>query len=142
MKTKLTILASALLLTVTPLLHSQSLLTEPALPPAFARAIRAQENAQGLRTSILGGLRHSITDLWSADHEANVATSTALGPKAVELFSLYEAFVTSTRALLVAAGDTQSVAEIDALAALVPVHTKNQDGTVTLTPPPDPEPEE
>lgn len=114
---------------------AQNLLTQPALPPATARAIRASENAQGLRNSILGGLRHSIDDLWSSDYAANVETAQALGPKAAQLFALYENFMAPIRALLVAAGDTASVAELDALAAKVPAHTVNQDGTVTITPP-------
>ncbi len=120
---------------------AQSLLTDPPIPAAQARAIRASENAQGLRNSILGGLRHSITDLWSSDYEANVATAAALGTKAGELFALYDAFTTSIRALLVACGDTASVAQLDALVAQVPAHTVNLDGTVTITPPPAPEPE-
>ena len=121
--------------------HGQSLLTEPPIPAAQARAIRAASNAQGLRDSILGGLRHSITDLWSADYEANVATAAALGSKAGELFALYENFTEAIRALLVACGDTASVAQLDALVALVPAHTVNPDGTVTITPPPAPEEE-
>lgn len=134
MKKTIALLAAfvaALTLTAT----AQSLLTEPPIPAAQARAIRASENAQGLRNSILGGLRHSITDLWSDDYAANVATAQALGPKAVELFTLYESFMAPIRALLVACGDTASVAELDALAAKVPAHTKNQDGTVTLIAP-------
>ena len=138
MKTRYLILV-ACVAAFTTSIHAQSLLTAPPIPPAQARAIRAAENAQGLRNSIIGGLRHSITDLWSADYQANVETAAALGPRAVELFSLYEAFMTSTRALLVASGDTAAVAELDALAALVPAHTKHQDGTVTITEPEPPE---
>ena len=141
MKTRTLAIAAALaaLAAVAP---AQSLLTEPPLPAAQARAIRAPLNAQGLRDSILGGLRHSITDLWSADYEANAATAAALGTKAGELFALYENFLGAIRALLVASGDTASVSQLDALAALVPAHTVNADGTVTITPPPAPEPEE
>jgi hypothetical protein len=115
--------------------NAQSLLTEPPLQPAQARAIRAAENAQGLRDSVIGGLRHSITDLWSSDHQANVETAVALGNRAAELFSLYESFMASVRSLLVASGDTKAVAELDAIATLVPNHVKNSDGTVTLITP-------
>jgi hypothetical protein len=139
MKTHIIMLASALLLTITS--NAQSLLTADPIPPAQARAIRAAENAQGLRNSILGGLRHSITDLWSADYETNVATAAALGSNGAELYALYQAFFTSVRQILVAAGDSASVAELDALAARVPALTVNQDGTLTITPPPEPEEE-
>jgi hypothetical protein len=122
--------------------NAQSLLTDPPIPEAQARAIRAAENAQGLRNSILGGLRHSITDLWSDDYAANVATAQALGAHGAELYQLYQAFFASTRALLVASNDTASVAELDALAARVPALTVNQDGTLTITPPPEPAPEQ
>lgn len=138
MKSTIAFIAAVAALTLTA--TAQSLLTDPPIPPAQARAIRAAENAQGLRNSILGGIRHSITDLWSEDYAANVATAQALGPKAVELFSLYENFMAPIRALLSAAGDANSVAALDALAAKVPAHTKNPDGTVTITPPPEPEP--
>jgi len=122
--------------------NAQSLLTDPPIPAAQARAIRAAENAQGIRNSIIGELRHSITDLWSSDYAANVETAQALGPKAAPLFALYENFMGAIRALLLAAGDTNAVAELDALAAKVPAHTVNQDGTVTITPPPPaPDPE-
>jgi hypothetical protein len=123
---------------------AQSLLTDAPIPEAQARAIRAATNAQGLRDSVVGGLRHSINDLWSADYSANVETAAALGPRAGELFALYENFMGAIRALLLAAGDTGAVAELDALAARVPAHTLNADGTVTITPPPpppEPEPE-
>jgi hypothetical protein len=132
-------IASALLLTVTS--NAQSLLTADPVPAPQARAIRAAENAQGLRNSILGGLRHSITDLWSSDYETNVATAAALGSNGAELYALYQAFFSSIRQLLVAAGDSASVAELDALAARVPALTVNQDGTLTITPPPEPEEE-
>lgn len=115
--------------------NAQSLLTSPPIPASQARAIRASENAQGLRNSILGGLRHSITDLWSADYQANVETAASLGTHGAELYQLYQAFFTSVRALLVASGDTSSVSELDALAAQVPALTVNQDGTITITPP-------
>ena len=124
-----------LLIALTATASAQSLLTEPPIPPAQARAIRAAQNAQGLRNSVLGGLRHAITDLWSEDYAANVETAAALGTKAGELFALYENFMGPIRALLLAAGDTSSVAELDALAAKVPAHTTNPDGTVTITPP-------
>lgn len=136
-----TILTLTLTLALTLCANAQSLLTDPPIPPAQARALRAPLNAQGLRDSILGGLRHSITDLWSSDYEANVATAAALGNKGGELFALYENFTTSIRALLAASGDTASVAQLDALVALVPAHTVNPDGTVTITPPPAPEEE-
>ncbi len=129
-----------LILALTTTAHAQSLLTESPLPPAQARAIRASENAQGLRNSILGGLRHSITDLWSNDYQANVETAQALGANGAELYQLYQAFFSSTRALLVASGDTASVATLDALAAQVPALVVNEDGTLTITPPPEPEP--
>lgn len=116
-------------------LQAQSLLTEPPLPPAQARALRATANAQGLRDSILGGLRHSITDLWSGDYEQDVATATALGNKGAELFALYENFTTAVRALLVGAGDTDAVAQLDAIMALVPEQTINEDGTITIVAP-------
>ena len=138
MKKTITLLA---VLVTALTVNAQSLLTDPPIPPAQSRAIRAAENAQGLRNSVIGGLRHSITDLWSDDYQANVETAAALGPKAAQLFALYENFMAPIRALLAAAGDTQAVAELDALAAKVPAHTVNQDGTVTITPPPAPEPE-
>ncbi len=137
MKTTLAILA---VLVTACTANAQSLLTDPPIPPAQARAIRASENAQGLRNSIIGELRHSITDLWSEDHQANVETAQALGPKAGQLFALYENFMGAIRLLLEAAGDTNAVAELDALATKVPAHTVNQDGTVTITPPPEPTP--
>ena len=120
--------------------NAQSLLTDPPVPPAQARAIRAAENAQGLRNTIVGGLRHSITDLWSADYQTNVETAAALGNKGGQLYALYQAFFSSVRALLVASGDAPSVSELDALAAKVPALTVNQDGSLTITPPPLPEP--
>ena len=131
-----TTLATLALLAAALTVNAQSLLTDPPIPPAQARAIRAAENAQGLRNSIVGGLRHSITDLWSADYQTNVDTSAALGNKGGQLYALYQAFFQSTRALLVASGDAVSVAELDALAAKVPALTVNQDGTLTITPPP------
>jgi hypothetical protein len=137
MKKTLLLLSSALVLTVT--CNAQSLLTADPVPPAQSRAIRAAENAQGLRNSILGGLRHSITDLWSSDYETNVATAAALGQNGAELYALYQAFFSSVRQLLVAAGDAASVAELDALAARIPALTVNQDGTLTITPPAPPE---
>jgi hypothetical protein len=138
MKKTIALLAALAALTLTA--NAQSLLTDPPIPAAQARAIRAAENAQGLRNSILGGLRHSITDLWSDDYAANVATAQALGSNGAELYQLYQAFFASTRALLVASNDTASVAEIDALAARIPALTVNQDGTLTITAP-DPTPE-
>lgn len=134
MKTTLAILAAcAAALTA----NAQNLLTEPPVPPAQARAIRAAENAQGLRNSILGGLRHSISDLWSADYQTNVETAAALGDKGGQLYALYQAFFGAIRQLLAASGDTASVAELDALAARVPALTVNQDGTLTITPTPE-----
>ena len=119
-----------------------SLLTEQPFTPAQSRALRAQGNVQGFRNTIIGGLRHCITDLWSSDdYGANVETATALGANGGELYALYGAFLTSIRELLVASGDTASVADLDALAARVPALTVNPDGTLTLTPPPEPEPE-
>jgi hypothetical protein len=73
--------------------------------------------------------------LWSSDHQANVETAVALGNRAAELFCLYESFMASVRSLLVASGDTKAVAELDAIATLVPNHVKNSDGTVTLITP-------
>jgi len=140
MKKTIAILA-AFVVALTLTANAQSLLTEPPIPAAQARAIRAAENAQGLRNSILGGLRHSINDLWSADYQTNVDTAAALGTHGAELYQLYQAFFASIRALLVASGDTASVAELDALAAQVPLLTVNQDGTITITPPPEPAPE-
>lgn len=115
--------------------HAESLLTEPPLLPAQQRAIEAQRNVQGFRDSIIGGLRHSITALWSDDYATNVDTAAALGSKGSELYQLYESFFTSVRALLVASGDTASVAELDTLAARVPALTVNNNGTITITPP-------
>jgi len=112
-----------------------SLLTQNPLTPAQSRALRASSNAQGLRNAILGGLRHSITDLWSGDYTANVETAAALGANGAELYSLYQAFFASIRDLLSASGDSASVAELDALAARVPALTVNADGTLTITPP-------
>jgi len=139
-KTYLIIAACVVALTINS--PAQSILTEKPIPAEQARALRAVENAQGFRNSIIGGLRHSITDLWSSDHEANVATAAALGARGAELSIIYEAFFSQTRALLVAAGDTNSVADLDSLASRVPPHTRNPDGTLTITPPPEPEPEE
>ena len=136
MKTTIVLLA-ALVAAITA--NAQSRHTHPAIPPAQARAIRASENAQGLRNSILGGLRHSITDLWSTDYAANVETAQALGSHGAELYQLYQAFFASTRALLVASGDAASVTELDALAAKIPALTVNHDGTLTITEPPPPE---
>ena len=112
-----------------------SLLTSNPLTPAQERALRASANAQGLRDSILGGLRHSINDLWSTDYQSNVETSAALGANGAELYALYQAFFGAIRQLLVAAGDTENVAELDALAARVPALTVNADGTLTITEP-------
>ena len=140
MKTTLAILAILAALVTALTANAQSLLTDPPVPPAQARAIRAAENAQGLRNSIVGGLRHSINDLWSADYQINVDTAAALGNKGGQLYALYQAFFQSTRALLVASGDTASAADLDALAAKVPALTVNQDGTLTITRPPDPDP--
>lgn len=140
-KTCLILAACVAVLTIN--LNAQSILVDEPLPAADARAIRAQENAQGLRTSILGGLRHAITDLWTGDYATDSATCAALGSKAGQLFSLYESFVPPIRALLVAYGDTASVSELDALVARVPAHNPPaQDGTVTLIEPePTPTPE-
>jgi hypothetical protein len=135
MKTLLT------LLILTATCNAQSLLTDSPMPEPQARAVRAQQNAQGLRNSVLGGLRHSITDLWSSDYQTNVETAAALGNNGAELYSLYQAFFTSIRQLLVAAGDNASVAELDSLAAKVPELTVNPDGTLTIIEPPAPEPE-
>jgi len=137
MKTNLALVA-VLVAAFTLTANAESLLTAPPLPPAQARAVRAAENAQGLRTSILGGLRHSITDLWSSDYQTNVETAAALGTKGGELYALYSHFLATTRALLVASGDENSVVELDALAAKVPSLTVNPDGTLTITPPPAP----
>ena len=70
-----------------------------------------------------------------------MATAAALGNRGAELYALYQAFFTSIRQLLVAAGDNTSVAELDALAAKVPELTLNPDGTLTIIEPPQPEPE-
>lgn len=134
------ILLATLILATASTLHAQRLLTEQPIPPAQARAIRAQQNAQGLRDSIIGGLRHSINDLWSSDYAQNVETAAALGIRGGELYSLYQAFFSSIRSLLVASGDTASVSELDALAARVPALIVNEDGTLTIVEP-EPEPE-
>ena len=133
MKTILTLLACIL----TGSLCAQSILTTSPETPAEGRARRATENAQGVVRSVIGALRHAITDLWSTDYAANLATVQAMGPqKTAELFSIYSQFISENRALLVAAGDTAAVAEIDALAAKVPAHTVDPlTGAVTLTEP-------
>jgi len=134
MKTILTLLIACIL---TGSLCAQSILTTSPETPAEGRARRATENAQGVVRSVIGALRHAITDLWTTDYAANLATVQALGPqKTAELFGLYAQFIAGNRALLVAAGDTAAVAEIDVLAAKVPAHTVDpQTGVVTLTEP-------
>jgi hypothetical protein len=138
MKTKLTLIASAVLLTITPLLHAQSLLTTSPETDAQIRAREVLVAPAQTRDVLLNQLNDATSRLWDAPDPQAVLD--VIGPKAAELFTLNQAFAGIIAQLLTVNGDTAGLARLQGIAAKIKPHVVNQDGTVTILPTPTPEP--
>jgi hypothetical protein len=117
-------------------LHAQLLGPEPeTLAQRQARII--VESVERSKAAILGELRHNFRLLW--DSPDPQAVLDALGPRAGKLFGINTRLTQYVLTELTLANDTAAIAEVNALLARIPSHVVNEDGTVTILPPEEPE---
>lgn len=134
MKTALIILGVAFAAIIAP---AQSLLTVPPETPYQQAARETVLVLQGARNTNLGIIRDGISRTFGTnDHQA---VMDLLGTNARAAVEMYEGMVAWMTATMTAANDTAGLAELAAITAKVPVYTKHANGTVTITPAPEPE---
>jgi len=117
-----------------------SILTLQLKTPEQEAAERLISGIQSTKRAVIGELRHNINLLW--DHPNPQGILDELGQNAAEVFQINGAFVGFVMGMLQAAGDLESLAQVQSLLAKIPPHTVNEDGTVTINypePPPAPE---
>jgi hypothetical protein len=120
--------------------HAQ-LLGAPPETPAERQARLIIESVEASKNAILGEFRHNFRLLW--DSPDPQAVLDALGPRASKLFGINSRLTAYIINELTLAGDTQSIAEVQAMLSRIPAHTIHEDGTVTILPPePEPTPQE
>lgn len=130
------ILAACMALTLS--LHAQSILTTSPETPAQQAARETIASVQSTRTVLLGQLRDGVSRLWDSPDPQGALD--LMGPNAAQVVGLYQALTTWLTTVLAQAGDTQGLAEIEAITAKVPPLTIHPDGTVTALPFPTPSP--
>jgi hypothetical protein len=136
MKNPILILTLAATLLAGNNLHAQLLGPEPETP-AQRQARIIVESVERSKAAILGELRHNFRLLW--DSPDPQAVLDAMGHRAGLLFGINSRLTAYVLNELTLAGDTQSVAEVQALLSRIPPFTINEDGTVTILPPEEPE---
>jgi hypothetical protein len=140
MKNPILILTLAATLLAGNNLHAQ-LLGAPPETPAERQARLIVESVEASKNAILGEFRHNFRLLW--DSPDPQAVLDALGPRASKLFGINSRLTAYILNELTLAGDTQSIAEIQAMLSRIPPHVINENGTVTILPPePEPTPQE
>jgi hypothetical protein len=128
------VLVAALTITA----NAQSLLTTPAETSEHAAAREVLAAPAQTRDAIIGQLNDAFSRLW--DHPNPQGVLDAMGPKAAAVFAINTKFAVVLSTLLTEEGDAAALARFQALMAKVPPVTINQDGTVTILPPPVPTP--
>jgi hypothetical protein len=116
--------------------HAQ-LLGAPPETPAERQARLIVESVEASKNAILGEFRHNFRLLW--DSPDPQAVLDALGPRAGLLFGINARLTAYVLNELTLAGDTAAIAEVNALLARIPPFEINEDGTVTILPPEEPE---
>lgn len=119
--------------------QAQSLLTAQSEPSAQRVAREVLSVPAQTRDMNVAQLRFAFERMWSNPEASPQEILNAMGTDAARLFAINTAWLAAVRAFLVSQGDTKAVAQIDALAAMVPPCTVHSDGTVTITPTPEPE---
>jgi len=112
-------------------LNAQSVLVTNPETPEQATARAVVQNIQQTKQVIIGQLRHSNEVIWKSPNPQGALD--ILGPRAGEVFALNTAIMQFCAQLLTQAGDAGGLAELERIAAMVPPHTINPDGTVTIT---------
>lgn len=118
-------------------LSAQSILTSPPETHAQQAARETVQAIQSARTAQIGILRDGVSRLWDSPDPAGALV--VLDTNAAEVVAIYQSLVTYLTTVLTAAGDTDGLAQVAAIAAKVPPLTVHQDGTVTIDPVPGPE---
>lgn len=123
-------------------LHAQSLLTTPPETPAQRAARESIVALQSIRTANLGMLRDAVGRAFPAGVDEQ-AVVTLWGTNAAAIFQLFDGHAQYLSTVLTAAGDAEGLAELATIIAPVPTadrRTVNPDGTVTVSPLPEPSP--
>jgi hypothetical protein len=107
-----------------------SILTLKLKTPEKEAAEKLIKGIQSTKRAVIGELRHNFNLLWDNPNPQGVLDE--LGANAAEVFQINSSFVQFVISMLMAAGDTESVAEIQRLVSKIPPHTINEDGTVTI----------
>lgn len=114
------------------------MITNPETPEQKA-ARRGFEILEIVKSSNIAMLEQGLRETWGSGADPQ-GVCDAWGSAAAVYFASNAAFVTFLITQLTALGDTDGLARVQAALALVPAHTLNEDGTVTITSPePDPE---
>ncbi len=113
-----------------------SLLTEQ--PESSSQRIAREVLAAPSQTRdvLLNQLQDATSRLWDAPNTQEILD--VIGEKAGPLFALNAQFAQIVGALLMSEGDTAGLARLQAIGAKIKPHTVNPDGTVTITPEPEP----
>jgi hypothetical protein len=129
MKNHILILSAALCL-IAGNLSAQTLLGDPPETADERQARLIIESVESSKSAILGELRHNFRLLW--EYPNPQAVLDALGPRASKLFGINSRLTAYIATELTLAGDTATLAELQAMLERIPAHEINEDGTVTI----------
>ena len=114
---------------------AQSIFTQPP-ETAYQKAARETvETVQGVRNYNLFALREGVSKTFGTDDHQ--AVMDGLGTNARAFVEVYERYIAWISQELTINNDTAGLADLAAIVARVPDYAKNEDGTVTITQPPE-----
>jgi hypothetical protein len=113
-------------------LSAQTLLGDPPETPDERQARLIIESVESSKSAFMGELRHNFKLLWDYPNPQGVLD--ALGPRASKLFGINSRLTQYIATELTLANDTATLAELQAMLALIPPYEINEDGTVAILP--------